>query len=177
MDISIRNVVSSDADALAHILVTAEEHVFRGLVPDKCLEFTEAESAANWQTFFVEGMPKADFMIVAETATHQAVGYAWSGPTTNDTQYAGELRQISVLPAYQGFGIGRLLVADVARRLAEQNIYSLKVEVLQVNPNRLFYEHLGATFVSQHLYNWDGITLPACVYGWSDTRGLLSEQC
>lgn len=52
----IRDVVPDDADALAHILITAEEHTFRGLVPDACLQSTEAESAANWKRFLTRGL-------------------------------------------------------------------------------------------------------------------------
>ncbi len=168
----IREVVPGDADALAHILVTANEHAFRGLVPDHCLEFTEVESATNWKRFFAASIPAEDSMIVAETAAKDVVGYAWGGPSFNDPVYAGELRQISVLPQYQGQGIGRLLVRHIARHLAEQGLQSMRVAVLKVNPNRVFYERLGGVFVSEHLYNWDGIDLPEYTYGWSDISVL-----
>jgi ribosomal protein S18 acetylase RimI-like enzyme len=174
----IRDVVPEDAAALAHVLITANEAAFRGRVPDQCLEFTEAESAANWQRMLVQlGLPAGDFMIVAQTSTALVVGYAWGGPRTQDTVYSGELRQLYVLPAYQRRGIGRRLVCHVAGRLAEQGLHSLRVEVLQVNPNRVFYERLGGTFVSQHPYDWDGVILPMYVYGWADSRSFLADQC
>ncbi len=175
MTIAIRDLTLDDITALAHILVTANEDAFRGLVPDHCVDFPEAESAANWTRFLGgEGLPDGDFMVVAET-DGEVVGYIWGGPNDKEADYAGEIRQINVLPTYQGHGIGRQLVCYLARRLAQQNIHSLRVETLSINPNRFFYERLGGIFVSEFPYDWDGFTLPATVYGWADTRSLLAS--
>jgi hypothetical protein len=63
--ITLRPVTPDDANALAHVLITANETAFRGLVPDQCLTFTEAESAANWRRFLAgEGLPDGDFAVV-----------------------------------------------------------------------------------------------------------------
>lgn len=177
MDVALRDVVAGNAGALAHVLVTANEHAFRGRVPDQCLESTEAESAANWQRFLAQGLPSGDLMVVAHTPAGTVIGYTWASPHPEDTVYRGEIRQLSVLPTYQRRGIGRRLVCHLARRLAEQHIDSLRVEVLRVNPNRIFYERLGGIFVAEHPYDWDGVTLASCVYGWADTRSLLVGQC
>jgi GNAT superfamily N-acetyltransferase len=176
MDIAIRDIGPSDAPSLAHILITANDHAFRGLVPDQCLEFTEAESEANWRKFLSQGLPADDFMLVAETPTHEGVGYAWARPNTKDNLYQAELRQLMVLPDYQGQGIGRLLVRISAQRLLAKELRSLRVEVLRVNPNRPFYEHLGATYQSDYDYDWDGVSLSMCVYGWPDIRLLLANE-
>lgn len=40
MSITFRHVLPTDAAALAHILVTANDHAFRGLIPDQCLTFS-----------------------------------------------------------------------------------------------------------------------------------------
>ena len=170
----LRDVHVGDAEALAHILVTANEVAFRGRVPDQCLTFTEPESAANWQRMLIEGLPAGDVLVVAESPGGPPVGYAWGGPY-NDPTYGGELRQISVLPSAQGNGIGRRLVSHVARRLATQGISSLRVEALRANPNHGFYERLGARHVAESTYDWDGVVLPMSVYGWTDTRSLCTE--
>lgn len=177
MEIVLRDVVPTDAHALAHVLITANEAAFRGRVPDQCLESSEIESAANWQHTLSEGLPADDFMLVAQTLDGEVIGYAWGGPSTQNAPSLGELRQLSVLPTYQRRGIGRRLVCAVARRLGEQGINSMMVEVLRVNPNRAFYERLGGVFVSEHPYDWDGVTLSMCVYRWIDTEALLIEQC
>lgn len=82
---------------------------------------------------------------------------------------------ISVLPSYQGRGIGKTLLCYIAERLEEDNLHSLWLEVLAVNPNRDFYEHLDAKYVTEHPYDWVGVALTACVYGWLDTQRLLSH--
>jgi ribosomal protein S18 acetylase RimI-like enzyme len=177
MDISLRRALVSDADGLAHVLITANEHAFRGRVPDKCLEFAEAESATNWRRTLSEGLPDGDFLVVAQTRTGKIVGYTWGGPNTKEVVYSGEIRQLSVEPNYQRRGIGRKLVCHVAQRLAEQGMFSMRVEVLHINPNRVFYERLGGTFVSEHPYDWDGVIFSSDVYGWSDTRSFSADQC
>lgn len=174
MNIRLRAVTLDDPETLAHILITAEQGAFRGIVPDQCLQFTEAESAANWRKFFSqEGVPSgSDFMVIAETTDGEAIGYVWGGVKDDGD---GIVRQLQVLPVYQGRGIGRQLVRHVAERLTEKGIYRMTVEVLSVNPNRLFYEHIGATYVSESPYDWDGVPMVSCLYQWADTRSLLNH--
>lgn len=177
MTFTIRDLSLDDIPALAHVLVTANEHAFRGLLPDETLDFPEAESAANWRSFLEgEGLPEGDFILIAQADGGEVVGYAWGGRNHKEQAFAGELRQLNVLPAYQGRGIDRLLTCHLARRLAEQGISSLRVETLQINPNRLFYERLGGIFVREFPYEGDVFTVPAYVYGWADIRTLL-DQC
>lgn len=171
-EIGLRDARVDDAEALAHILITAMDAAFRGRVPDRCLAFTEAESAANWRRTLVAGLAPGDVMVVAEWPGGAPVGYAWAGPRDDDSVYRGELRQIQVLPSEQGKGIGRLLVSHVAGRLAGRGIHSLRVEVLAVNPHRGFYERLGARWLAEHDSDWEGVVLPECVYGWANTRSL-----
>jgi len=173
--ITLRPILASDAPSLAHILVTANDHAFRGLVPNQCLELTEAESEANWRKFLSQGPPSDDFMLAAETPSQTAVGYVWAGPNTKDNLYQAELRQLMVLPDYQRQGIGRHILHVSAQRLLAIGLHSLRVEVLRVNPNRAFYEHLGATYHSEFPYDWDGVTLSMCVYGWSNITSLLAD--
>ena len=173
-DIVLRDVRVGDAGALAHILITANDAAFRGRVPDQCLTFTEAESAANWRRTLVTGLPPEDVLVVAEMSGGPPVGYAWGGPH-DEPAYRGELRQIAVLPSAQVNGIGRRLVRHLARRLAAVDIRSLRVEVLLVNPNRQFYERLGARYLSAYDVDWDGVVLPMGVYGWPDTTSLCVD--
>jgi ribosomal protein S18 acetylase RimI-like enzyme len=172
--ITLRNIQDADAGALAHILISSGEEAFRGRVPDQCLTFTEAESAANWRHTLREGMQEGEVFVVAVPPGGAPAGYAWGGPYDADPAYPGELRQIAILPALQGRGIGRCLVSHVASRLAERGIHALRVEVLAINPNRGFYEHLGARLIGEGTVDWDGIEFANCVYAWSDTR-LLCE--
>lgn len=171
-NVHLRDMVVGDAEALARILIAATDSAFRGLVPPQCLTFTEAESAANWRRTLTAGLPPGDFMLVAELPPDVPVAYAWGGPCADDPAHDGELRQLNVWPAAQRRGIGRLLVGRVADRLAAQGIASMRVEVLRINPNRAFYERLGARYVSERAYDWDGVVLAMCRYGWTDLAPL-----
>jgi ribosomal protein S18 acetylase RimI-like enzyme len=176
MDLIIREAVAADADALAHAIITATNHAFRGVVPEKCLAFTETESAANWRRTFKDGLRAGEFLCVAEERPGQVIGYVLGGPSRNDPVHRGELIALMVLPSEQRRGIGRQLVSYVARRLAARGIFQMRVEVLRCNPNRAFYEKLGAVYRSDRTHNWDGVKLPMCLYEWKDTAALIRVE-
>ena len=176
MNIVIREAVLDDADALAHVLVTATRAAFEGVVPEYCLQWSEPESAANWKIALTEGFDAGEFLVVAETADGLVIGYAMGGSSTDNPVYRGELKALYVLPAYHRRGIGRLLVKHVASRLAEQGVQSLFVRVMKDNPNRPFYERMGGQYLSERPYDWDSYILPEYVYGWKDTGRLLNEE-
>src|SRR4026208_254987 len=100
MTVIFRDVVPSDASALAHILITANEHAFRGRVPDQCLEFSEAESCGNWKRAFSLGFPHADVMLIGEDEDGHFIGYVWGCINTKHDMFQAELRQLMLLPEY-----------------------------------------------------------------------------
>ena len=110
---SLRQATVDDANALAHVLVTATEHAFDQIVPAQCLAFPESQSAANWRRTLCQGLPPGDFMPLVEVGG-QVIGYAWGAPNHHDPVYRGKLKQINLLPAHQRQGIGRILVQHVA---------------------------------------------------------------
>jgi len=173
MPITIRNVNPDDADALAHVLISAEQYTFRGLVPEQCLEFTEEESASNWKKSFSGDFPgEKDIFVVAETESKKVVGFAWGSPADSLPRYGSELKMVSVLPDYHRQGIGRKLIAHIAVELSKQGIESMWLKVVQVNPNRRFYDRLGGTHIKTGIYLWDDVPVIECIYAWNDTTIL-----
>ncbi len=85
--VRLRDVAVGDAAALARILIAANDSAFRGLVPPRCLAFTEVESTSNWRKTLTAGLPPGDFLLVAESPLGVPIGYAWGGPsrTTRST--------------------------------------------------------------------------------------------
>lgn len=169
-DITFRAVTEHDAAALAHVLVTTNNSNYRGIVPDQCLTFTEAESASNWRRKLRTALPDSDAFLLAEH-DGAVVAYAWGGLSDADPRI-GVIRQIMVLPSHQRTGLGRMLVRQVASHLIDQGVESIRVEVLRMNPCRPFYERLGARYVSERPFDWDGTTLSMCTYAWDDPRAL-----
>jgi ribosomal protein S18 acetylase RimI-like enzyme len=174
MSYHIRDARVEDTPALADTVIEPIVTTFRGLVPDQCLSWiTRDESIANWQRWFWHDRHDGQFLLVAELINAGVVGCALGGPQIADPQFAGELYLLGVLPAYQGQGIGRNLVAAVAARLSRQGIQSMQVRVLSINPNRHFYERLGAQYVGEQPYDWNGVLFTEALYHWPDITCLL----
>jgi len=101
------------------------------------------------------------------------VGFAAAGrDRSGNPQYQGELTAIYILQAYQHSGIGRQLVRTVAERLAEMEMHSMQVWVLEANPACQFYEQLGGQRVGAKEIAIGGTCLVEVAYGWADTVGL-----
>jgi ribosomal protein S18 acetylase RimI-like enzyme len=172
--VTIRDAVPADAPALAATVIDPIVTTFRGRVPDQCLTWlTHEESAANWRRWFRRDGDD-QFLLVAEHPTAGVVGCALGGPQADDPRYDGELFLLGVLPAYQRQGIGRALVRAVAARLQQQGATSLRVGVLSINPHRRFYERLGARFLHEQPYDWNGVVLQESFFGWADISILTS---
>ena len=176
MTYHIRDARVEDAPALADTVIEPIVTTFRGHVPDQCLSWiTRDESIANWQKWFWQDRDDGEFILVAELMEGGVVGCALGGPQTADAQFDGELYMLGVLSTYQRQGIGRNLVGAVAARLFQQGIQSMQVRVLTVNPNRYFYERLGARYVGEQPYDWNGVLFSEARYGWPDVRSLLKR--
>jgi GNAT superfamily N-acetyltransferase len=173
MNILIREAVADDAEAIAAVMINGMRSAFQGVVPDRCLQWPD--SAANWKKALMEGFDAGDFLVVAQADDGKRIAYALGGFYLDDPNYRGELKQLNVLPAYHRQGIGGLLLRHVAGRLAEDGIYSMCVKVMRANPYRVFYERLGGQYVSEHPYDWDGVMMSECLYGWQDTRELVKD--
>jgi predicted N-acetyltransferase YhbS len=177
MQIEIGDAAPADADAIAGIGREAFERAFRGLVPDQCLTgLTLEESAANWQrTLRPGGLDEGEFVLVAQDEAGRVVGCAMAHRRPDDPIYRAELNVLFVSASHQRQGIGRRLVREVAQRMAAAEIHSLLVRVLANNPNRPFYERMGAEYLREQPYDWEGVILPEAVYGWKDTAPLITE--
>jgi len=160
-------------------MISANRHAFAGLVPEQCLRWiTPQESADNWRrTISPGGMAEGDCLLVAEhESSAEVVGFALARVRRGggDDRAAGELQVIAVSPAFQLQGVGRRLVRAVAAHLASVGVSSMLVRVLSVNPNRTFYERLGARFLREEPRDWNGVVLPESVYEWAELSPLLS---
>lgn len=47
------------------------------------------------------------------------------------------------------------------------------VHVLEINPNRNFYQHLGAKYITQYQFNWGNFETISYIYAWDDTSNLI----
>jgi ribosomal protein S18 acetylase RimI-like enzyme len=70
-----------------------------------------------------------------------------------ETENTIEILQIQVLPEYQGQGIGKRLIKDLAI-MAEASNRNLTLKVLKENPARYLYEHMGFNTVDEDTYEF-----------------------
>ena len=182
VEILIRHARKEDCPALARVLIDATRDAFRGRVPDRCLQWlTPEESAANWAKNFrtEQSFGEGETLLVAESGASGVVGLALLGETDKvdpdiAARYAHELRSLQVNPAWQRQGVGRRLLARVGREVRRKGATHLLVAVLAENPNRAFYEHLGAVQLGARPYVWEGYETEEILYGWNDVQRQLT---
>jgi len=172
--IHFRRATINDAPELARILLETNAATFRGLVPDKCLASpTPEESVTNWRrTLSADGLGDGQFLIVCEREQHGLVGYVLAGGKTDMEAYERELNVLMVDTSWQRQGIGRKLVARAAAKLQGQGTKSMLVGIQVDNPNRAFYERLGARPVGRRPLVWAGYETEEILYGWEDIEVL-----
>ena len=165
---SIRPAKPADARAMARIYVETWQATYRGILPDAYLDtMTVGES----EKALAREMGGAGVIsLVAEADGGHTAGLITGGiERRRDCIYGGEIFSLYVAPAYQRQGIGKGLVTHLVDRMNRLDIFAVKVQVLQANPYRRFYENLNGVLLACGRIRFAGTGLPACTYGWIDT--------
>lgn len=89
---------------------------------------------------------------------------------------AGNLTSIYLLKAFQGKGIGKLLLTELFRYFKEQDYEKVFVEILEENKTRHFYEYYGAVSVKKVQTKIGGEVLNEHIYRWNDVDAV-SRKC
>jgi GNAT superfamily N-acetyltransferase len=180
MILDIREARLVDAKALARVEVESWRDTYPTLLPKSYLAKTlrVGRNRAGWRRRLSEsGTGESTIVIVPRRAPERVLGDATYGPTRNKAlPFVGEVYAIYLLPDYVGQGLGRRLLAAVARRCINGGISSICVEVLERNPNRFFYEAMGAKRAAHKTHWFGGANLPTLVYGWADVSLLVRER-
>jgi GNAT superfamily N-acetyltransferase len=145
-------------------------------VPDEYLAgLSYDEREQNWREILADRAGR-EFTLVVESDQRAIVGFATGGSEREgNAVYRGELRAIYLLADSRRIGIGRRLVAAVAKQLVEADCHSMLVWVLADNPSRRFYESLGGKFVTEKVVEIGGARLIEVAYGWHDIRQLTGS--
>jgi GNAT superfamily N-acetyltransferase len=181
--IRIRPANRDDCQNLGEVIVGANRSAFEGRVPAQCLsELPVSMSVANWRRAFDSGAFDSgdQVLLVAETPLENVVAFVLAGGFTAgifrdqlvSTAYPREIVSLHVAPVWQRRGVGRSLIAVAAEWLVARHERTLAVRVLEPNPNRAFYERLGAKELGSQPYDWAGFTTREVVYGWPDSSRL-----
>lgn len=169
----VREATPSDSAALARIQVDSYRTAYAGLFPQAYLDqFTYEEQEQDWRDLL--SSTTDDILYVAEAGAGDIVGYALGRPGSSDVPpYESELVALHVQRAHQGRGIGRRLVAAMARQLQKRGCKSLMLWVLEGNRSRQFYERLGGQLLDERQTIEGGAVEVA--YGWPAIERLAEQ--
>lgn len=172
--INLRQPTPDDADAIARVQALSWQSTYRGMVPDEYLDSIEVGAWAERHRSHMESDPE-DFVSYVAEVDGAIVGWALGGPNRNgESEFAGELFIIYLLPGYERQGIGRKLMSAVAKSLVGFGLESMIVWVLTENlAARRFYEALGGGYAGRGEMDLDGTPVPVVSYGWRDLNVLV----
>lgn len=179
-DILVREAKIEEADELGSLHLRTWEESYRSILRN---EFPEAITAISRSEMRQRVLSQPETFGLVSVAVAQApegiVGFA-SCSTQRDVKlrelgYAGEIGAIYVLNAFQGKGIGRALMYEMANALSERKHNSVSLWVLEKNLKaRRIYENLGATPINLSKPFQTGSSILEVAYGWRD---LSNFEC
>lgn len=171
----IRPATTADAVALARVHVQAWQESYAGLLPDCVIaEHSVASRTLSWQRILgYAALPGGSFVCVAEM-DGAVVGFGSCGAQRDirlrGDGFTGEITALYVLRWAQGRGLGRGMMAVLARALAARGYGAVSLWVLEGNaPARGFYERLGGEVLGRRVEGRAELQVADVAYGW---RGL-----
>lgn len=170
----IRRAIPADAATLGHIHVATWRTTYTGLMPQHILDgLSEETSTARWTARLAEGLTSA---LVAEV-DGRVVGFVHGAAerTGDYPPHDAEIYSLYVLKEFHGRGLGRQLVAAMARELAPR-FNGLLIWVLKGNPAQGFYAALGGTLIAEKSFELQGATLEERGYGWTGWERLIDGR-
>ncbi|WP_026622073.1 GNAT superfamily N-acetyltransferase [Ensifer sp. WSM1721] len=170
--IEIRLAVPDDLMMIASVLVRTWRATFRGIISDAYLEAMTVEDQAIGHARRMR-FPGTFLMVAVDMAEKRVIGFANYGRARGmPPAFDRELYELYLLPEFHGTGIGSALVRTVAGHCREMGGSSLFAWVLADNPNRVFYERMGARAVGQGRVSVGGERLDQVAYRWDDLGAL-----
>jgi GNAT superfamily N-acetyltransferase len=175
---TIRTAASADANDIALLHAISWQNTYRGILRDEFLNGPVIlDRRELWQARFV-GIPPTNQMILVEESAGSIQGFACAYLDA-DPEWGTLLDNLHVAPSVKGKGLGRGLIADVARRVAEHRLCPrLHLWAYEQNSGaRRFYERLGGEITACVAEEApDGSLLNAIRYGWSDLSQLAGQS-
>jgi ribosomal protein S18 acetylase RimI-like enzyme len=180
--ISFREANPEDASAIGAMHVESWRETYPGILPDRLLNSLSAESRSSMWAEVLSDPAAFDLtaVFIAEDAG-RVVGFGacceQRHPALKEQGFDGEVGSVYVLRSYQRAGIGKALMALMARNLVSRGRRGASLWVLRENfPARDFYERLGARMLGERAEGVRGTTRIEVAYGWSELSSLESPQ-
>ena len=161
----VRGATQEDIPDIARVHVQAWRETYTGLIPQEVLDNLSVEKREiGWRSALRER--SAASLLVYEHEG-EVVGFADVGPEREKHPlYTGELYAIYLLKAFHRHGYGRALFQEAVGALRAAGHGGMRLWVLETNPTREFYEHMGGERLKQKEISFGGATLSEVAYGW-----------
>ncbi len=173
--VRIRLAKHHDAAAIARAHVDSWQSTYAQILPHEFLASLSYDERKELWIRALSDRESQEFTFVAEHPREGIVGFATGGPERcGMSDYPSELMAIYILKTAQRGGVGRRLVAAVARHLDASGHQSMMVWVLADNLSRRFYEKLGGEPIAEKLIELAGIQLIERAYGWRNLARLIA---
>jgi GNAT superfamily N-acetyltransferase len=166
---TIRMAEPADADVIAQLHARSWHTAYRGILSDDFLDGPLlANRQALWRARFTE-VDRTDQMVLVDEEAGKIQGFACAFLDA-DPDWGTLLDNLHVVPECKGQGLGRQMMAQVAKRLLELNRTRLHLWAFEQNhAARKFYERLGGVITTSHAESApDGREVNAVRYCWSD---------
>jgi ribosomal protein S18 acetylase RimI-like enzyme len=168
---SIRAATAGDADAIAALHVASWRSAYRGILRDSTLgPQLDDERRTHWRECLATLQPD-DTVLIADGRGFIAV---WA---EGDEGLGAYIDNLHVHPDRRSAGLGRRLLGEAMRRVADRGERGAYLWVFDANPRAIdFYRRLGGEIVERRLDEFDGAEVPSSRIIWRDT-GRLAEAC
>jgi GNAT superfamily N-acetyltransferase len=172
--ITLRDAFIDDVEGIAKAHRDTWRTTYQGILPAPVIEST----TRRYPTFWTQSIQEKRFQVLlAETEDSDIVGFiAYGKPREKGVSFDIEIYSLYVIQPFQRHGIGRALLAEVARRIVREGQFSLYLWALKANPARLFYEANGGDIVAQRTESFDGHAMVEVAYGWSDLSRFINPR-
>lgn len=185
--ICIRRARPDDAVAIGAVHVATWRTAYAGVLPDAYLaHLSPLRHAAGYEAAIADRQRgHAVFVAVASGADAPAgaspgqergsvVGFVSGGRARRPGYGDGEVETLYLLDDYRDRGIGRRLMRAMAAHLAAVGCRSAMLWVLQDNPTRWFYQHLGGRPMAQEAIRFAGRSMQQLAFAWDPIESLLT---
>lgn len=162
--VTLRLATARDADAIAQMHAASWAVTYRGLLPDGFLDTNLAsERMVHWQDRMQDANAAAQAVFIAEQ-DGQPIGFVCVKQEQGNPDGV-LLDNLHVLPAYQGTGAGKRMVAQAEAWARARGASHLYLYALEGNTRAIdFYERQGWLYAGTETDQIGGITAQARRY-------------
>lgn len=176
--LTLRPATPADAGAIAALHVASWRETYAGLLPADLLAGLSVDSrTALWLRVLAPESVAVGAAVWLAEADGTLAGFGACGAQRDaelrEAGFAGEIGALYVLRRFQGRGLGRAILRELAGHLVANGGASAALWVLRENGQaRRFYEVLGGEVAGERREALPESEITEIAYGWRDLRIL-----